>query len=115
MIYNVNFKAAPQLYNIQRLNSAPRSTGLTKLELEQWADRIKMLENKVVEDLDSSIKRLPVIVGGKESGMTVGQMIRAHLDAMKSHLAALRGNPSNQDSLYSLTKLNELITRTVEK
>ena len=115
MIYNVNFKAAPQLYNIQRLNSVSKSTGLTKLEIEQWANRIKILEKKVIEDLDPSIKRLPIIIGGKECEMTVGQMIKAHLEAMKSHLAALRGNPSNQDSLYSLTKINELITRTVEK
>ena len=115
MISNVNFKAAPQLYNIQRLSSVPKPTCLTKPEIKQWADRIKLLECKVIEDLDSSIKKLPVIIGGKESGITIGEMIRAHLEAMKCHLAVLRGNPSNQESLYSLNKLNELITRTVEK
>ena len=97
-------KAFPQLSSAQKLVSVPKSVGLTQHELKEWALKIKMLKTMVKVNLDPEIKRLPVLVGGKPSGINIAEMSDIYIGAMERHLAVLRGNPSDQNALFSLTK-----------
>ena len=115
MIYNVNFKGVPQLASVQRLTSVPRQTGFTKLELEQWTYKVKKLKDMVVEDLEPEIKRMPVLVGGKSSGMNIAQMSEVFIESMQRQLAVLRANPNDLNAIFSLTRTFDHVMKLFQK